>query len=67
MRRTWQLLDLRMEPGDFAFALLSDGAVELEVMFYAVLQGRRFIDQKLDTQGSGPHALGWAALRELAQ
>ena len=67
MQRAWQLLDLRMEPGDFAFALLSDGAVEIEVMFYAVLQGRRFVAQRLDIQGSGPNVLGFVALRELAQ
>jgi hypothetical protein len=65
MQRAWQLLDLRMEPGDFAFALLSDGAVEIEVMFYAVLQGRRFVAQRLDIQGSAVlcsfrhHALIW--------
>ena len=37
----WWLVHLEMEPGDFAFAHLTNGSADVEAMFYPDLQGPR--------------------------
>ena len=62
----WHLLDLELVASDVADARLSNGATEIEAMFYLHLTERVAIPGRLDIQGAGPNTLGVANLRDLA-
>jgi len=63
----WRLLDLELGTSDVAHARLSNGAAEIEAMFYVHLRARVAIFGRLDIQGAGPNTLGWMMLRDLAR
>jgi hypothetical protein len=63
----WSVGTLLLEPGDYCIALLSNGAIEVEWLFRLELLGRTAVFQGLHVDGPGPNAMGWPALRGLAQ
>src|ERR1700722_1248055 len=63
----WRVEVLEFGASDVVHTRLTNGATEIQAMFYARLAGRAAVFGRFDIQGAGPNTLGLVALRELAQ